>query len=76
MVLDYEVRNRAELVAAVQAASQPTYEEARANPVIIRNGTMRLTFKEGIQEDRGLRLITEINRQPKKAFAVNDQLPL
>lgn len=69
-MLSYEVHNREELVAAIKAASQPTYAEARNNPVVIRNGSTTLRFKEGIQEERGLRIINNIRATSKKAFDI------
>ena len=69
-MLTYEVHNRDELVAAIKAASQPSYAEARNNPVVIKNGSMTLRFKEGIQEDRGLRIIANIKATTKKAFEI------
>ena len=32
-MMEYEVTGRDELCAAVRAAAQPTFEQARANPV-------------------------------------------
>jgi hypothetical protein len=69
-MLEYVVHNREELIAAIKAASQPTYAEARNNPVRITNGSTVFKFKEGIQEDRGLRIISNIRAISKKAFDI------
>jgi len=69
-MLTYEVHNREELVAAIKAASQPSFAEARNNPVVIKNGSATYRFKEGIQEDRGLKIIANIRATTKKAFDI------
>ena len=69
-MLTYEVHNRDELVAAIAAASQPSFAEARNNPVEIKNGSTTYRFKEGIQEDRGLKIIANISKMTKKAFNI------
>ena len=69
-MLSYEVHNREELVAAIKAASQPSFAEARNNPVVIKNGSVTYRFKEGIQEDRGLKIIANIRATTKKAFDI------
>ena len=76
MELEYEVTSRAQFVAAVKAACRASYAEARNTPVTIKNGTTIFRFKEGIQEDRGLRIIRNIQRTPAGAFNVTDQSEL
>lgn len=61
-MLEYEVANRAELIAAVNAAAQPTYAEARLNPVRITWGRCRYSFPGGLQADRAERLLRNIRR--------------
>ena len=61
-MLEYEVANRAELIAAVNAATQPTYAEARLNPVHITWGRCRYSFPGGLQADRAKQLVRSIQR--------------
>ncbi len=68
MEFDYEVTSRSQLVAAIKAACRPSFEEARANPVTIKNGTTLLRFKAGIQESRAAEIIRQIKRTPERAF--------
>lgn len=72
MELEYEVTSREQFVAAVKAACRATYAEARNTPVTIKNGSTTFRFKEGIQEDRGLRIVRNIQSTPAKAFRVTD----
>lgn len=59
-MLEYEVTNRAELIAAVNAATQPTYAEARLNPVRITWGRCTYRFAEGIHATRAKQLVRDI----------------
>lgn len=61
-MLEYEVANRAELIAAVNAATQPTYAEARLNPVRITWGRCTYRFAEGIHVTRAKQLVRSIQR--------------
>lgn len=73
-MLEYEVQGRAELaaavLAAVLAAAQPTFEQARANPVVIKLlGTNCVyKFKNGIHYARAERLVRDIAKTRKGAF--------
>lgn len=55
--MEFEVATYAALHAAIRAAAQPTFEQARQNPVRILFGTTRMTFREGISEIRAKQLI-------------------
>lgn len=59
-MLEYEVANRAELIAAVNAAAQPTYAEARLNPVRITWGRCTYRFAAGIHVTRAKQLVRDI----------------
>lgn len=61
-MLEYEVTNRAELIAAVNAAAQATFEAARANPVRITWGRCTYRFAEGIHATRAKQLVRSIQR--------------
>ena len=61
-MLEYEVTNRAGLIAAVNAAAQTTFEAAKANPVRITWGRCRYSFPGGLQADRAERLLRTIRR--------------
>lgn len=69
-MLEYEVENRAGLVAAIKAAAQPSFAEARNNPVQIKCAGTTYDFKEGIQHNRAETLIRRIMDTSKKAFEV------
>lgn len=69
-MLEYEVTNRAGMVAAVKAAAQPTFEQAKQNPVQIKCGGTTYSFKEGISEQRAKALLQRIMETSKKAFEV------
>jgi len=62
------VQTKGQLVAAIKAAASPTFEEAKANPCVIRLGTTVYTFKDGIHERRAQKIIREIHRTPHHAF--------
>lgn len=69
-MLEYEVHNRDELAAAVAAATQRSYKEAKENPVEIKCGSTTYTFKEGIHGLRAAQIIAKIKATSKKAFEV------
>ena len=57
--------SKAAFVAAVNALSRPTFEEAKKNPVVIQYHTTRMTFKEGIHETRAKELVRNITKGVK-----------
>lgn len=61
-MLEYEVTNRAELIAAVNAAAQTTFEAAKANPVRITWGRCTYRFAKGIHATRAKQLVRSIQR--------------
>lgn len=61
-MLEYEVANRAELIAAVNAAAQTTFAAARANPVRITWGRCTYRFAAGIHVTRAEQLVRDIRR--------------
>ena len=61
-MLEYEVTNRAGLIAAVNAAAQTTFEAAKANPVRITWGRCTYRFAEGIHVARAKQLVRSIQR--------------
>lgn len=61
-MLEYEVTNRAELIAAVNAAAQATFAAAEANPVRITWGRCTYRFAEGIHVTRARQLVRDIRR--------------
>lgn len=61
-MLEYEVHSRAQLIAAVLAAAQPSFAAARANPVRITWGRCVYRFAEGIETLRAVQLVREIRR--------------
>lgn len=61
-MLEYEVTNRAGLIAAVNAAAQATFEAAKANPVRITWGRCTYRFAEGIHATRAKQLVRDIRR--------------
>lgn len=69
-MLEYEVCSRDQLVAAVKTAAQRTHKEALDNPVQIKCGSTKYTFKEGIHTRRADEIIAKIRATSKKAFDV------
>lgn len=61
-MLEYEVANRAELIAAVNAAAQTTFAAAEANPARITWGRCTYRFAEGIHVTRARQLVRDIRR--------------
>ncbi len=61
-MLEYEVTNRAGLIAAVNAAAQATFDAAKANPVRITWGRCTYRFAEGIHATRARQLVRDIRR--------------
>lgn len=64
------VFSKPQLVAAIRAASFPTFEEAAKNPVTITLGTAVYSFPHGVHERRAKVIIREIHRTPNAAFKV------
>lgn len=52
--------NKRELIAAIHAAAQPTYEMSKANPTRIVFGTCTYMFKEGLHESRVRSIVRNI----------------
>jgi hypothetical protein len=69
-MLEYEVHNRDELVAAIKAATQDDPLDALNNPVHIRCGTTHYTFKDGIVEAQAEVVIRRIMETSAEAFEV------
>lgn len=69
-MMEYEVTGRDELCAAVRAAAQPTFEQARANPVSIKllGTSAQYLFKEGLHETHAARIERKIRNTPRGAF--------
>lgn len=61
-MLEYEVTNRAGLIAAVNAAAQTTFDAAKADPVHITWGRCTYRFAEGIHATRANQLVRDIRR--------------
>ena len=61
-MLEYEVTNRAGLIAAVNAAAQTTFAAAEANPVRITWGRCTYRFAGGIHVTRARQLVRDIRR--------------
>ena len=66
----YVVESRDGLVAAVNAAAQPTFEEARQNPCTIQLGSTTYKFKEGISEFRAKEIVANIRKVSARAFEI------
>jgi hypothetical protein len=64
------VESKGQLVAALRAGSRATFDEARANPFIVRLGKAVYTFKEGLHERRSHLIIRDVHRTPAAAFKV------
>ena len=69
-MLEYKVNSKAELIAAISASAQPTYAEARNNPVKISLGSTKYRFEGGIHEERAKQVINNIRRLSAQAFDV------
>lgn len=69
-MMEYEVAGKAELIAAVRAAAQPSYEAAKLCPVTIRvlGTSCKYLFPEGIAERRADKLVRRIKALPAGAF--------
>ena len=59
-MLEYEVTNRAGLIAAVNAAAQATFDAAKANPVRVTWGRCTYRFAGGIHVTRAKQLVRDI----------------
>jgi len=66
----YVVESRDQLVAAINAAACPTFEEARANPVTVSLGTTTYKFREGVAEIRAKEIVANIRKVTKRAFEI------
>ena len=77
-MLEYTVSTKAQLIAAIKAAAQPTFGTARSNPVHIQLGTTHYHFREGLQQQHADHVIRNIKQISEKYFNVTDQheLPL
>lgn len=73
-MLEHVVSNKAELVAAVRAAAQTTFQAAHANPVRITLGSAVYRFPHGIHETRAEQIVRNIMRTSAKAFNVKESL--
>lgn len=69
-MMQFEVNNRVQLVAAIRAIAQPTFEKAHENPARIQLGTTQYNFPNGIQERRANTIVRNIMRTTAKAFNV------
>lgn len=65
-MLEFEVHSGKELQAAVLAAGQQTYEEARRNPVRITYGRTTYTFKAGLHFKAAERIACQIKKMGVK----------
>jgi hypothetical protein len=66
------VTTKPQLVAAIKAGAQPTFELAKKTPFKVTLGSLILIFKEGLHERRAKRIIRNIHRTPAAAFAQPD----
>lgn len=73
-MMQFEVDNRAQLVAAIRAVAQPSYREARENPARIQLGTTQYNFPNGLQERMANTIVRNIMRTTAKAFNVPEVL--
>ena len=60
---DFVVETKAQLIAALKAAAQPTFEVAKKHPFTVRWGSTRYTFKEGVSQLRAAEIVTNIERR-------------
>lgn len=66
------VTTKPQLVAAIKAGAQPTFELAKAHPFRVTFGSLILTFREGLHERRAKNIIRNIHRTPAAAFTQPD----
>lgn len=64
------VHTKGQLVAAIKAGAQPTFDAARAHPFTVRLGTAVYSFHQGLHERRAKKIIKEIHCTPASAFSV------
>lgn len=62
------VQNKSQLVAAIKAGAQTTFELAKKNPFEVQLGKTKYTFKDGLHERRSRAIIKNIHRTPARAF--------
>ena len=62
------VGTKGELVAAIKAGAQLTFELAKAHPFKVTLGKTVFTFKEGLHERRSKAIIKQIHTTPARAF--------
>jgi hypothetical protein len=62
------VINKPQLVAAIKAGAQASFELAKQHPFKVTLGTLTLTFKEGLHERRAKVIVRNIHRTPASAF--------
>jgi hypothetical protein len=70
-LIEYEVKGKHALIAAVRAAAQPTHAAARQCPVSIRllGTSCKYFFPDGIVEGRAEQIVRRIHKTPAGAFA-------
>ena len=66
----FVVHNRDQLIAAINAAAQPTRTEALTQPTAIRLGTTIYRFPRGLTEARAKVICRAIKRTRQGAFRV------
>jgi len=64
------VESKPALVAAIKAGMRTTFEEAKANPFVVRCGSAVYIFKDGLLERRARQIVKNIHRTPAAAFKV------
>lgn len=69
---NFVVFSKPQLVAAIKAGAQSTWEAAKANPFIVKLGTQTFTFKDGLHERRAKYIIRNIHATPASAFKVQE----
>lgn len=67
---EHVVTSRRQLAAAIEAAAQPNFVAARANPFTVQLGTTRYRFPVGVTEARAAQLLHALSRTPARAFEV------
>lgn len=69
-MLEFEVQGRQELAAAILAAAHPTYEQARANPVLIKllGTSCRYLFREGLHQRQAEAIASRVRKAPAGVF--------
>lgn len=65
---EFVVNTKPELVAAIKAGAEETFDAAKRNPFQVTLGTAVYTFKEGLHVRRSREIIRNIHRTPAAAF--------